>query len=74
MFCACVLSCLSLFATPWSPQTVAHQVLLSMGLFRQEYRNGLPFPFPGGLPDPGIGPASPVSLALQVDSLPLITS
>ena len=33
----------------------------------QEYQSGLPFPFPGELPDPGIKPGSP---ALQVDSLP----
>jgi len=44
---------------------------LSMGFFRQEYWSGLPFPFPGDLPDPGIEPTSPVSPALQVDSLPL---
>ena len=30
-----------------------------MGLSRQEYWSGLPFPPPGALPDPGIGPASP---------------
>ena len=35
-------SCLTL-ATPW---TVAHQAPLSMGLSRQEYRSGLPFPSP----------------------------
>ena len=29
-----------------------------MGLSRQEYWSGLPFPPPGGLPDPGIEPAS----------------
>ena len=39
-----------------------------MGLPRQEYRSGLPFPSPGDLPDSGIKPASP---ALQADSLPL---
>ena len=39
-----------------------------MGLLRQEYRSGLPFPPPGDLPDPGTEPASP---ALQADSLPL---
>ena len=39
----------------------------SMGFLRQEYWSGLPFPFPGDLPDPGIKPRSPV---LQVDSLP----
>ena len=49
--------------TPW---TVTCQVPLSMGFSRQEYWNGLPFPSPGDLPDPGIEPGSP---ALQVDSL-----
>ena len=31
---------------------------------RQEYRNGLPFPSPGDLPNPGIEPTSPASPAL----------
>ena len=57
-----------LFVTPW---TVAYQVPLSMEFSRQEYRNGLPFPLPEGLPDPGIKPTSPVSPALKADSLPL---
>ena len=35
---------------------------------RQEYWSGLPFPFPGGLSNPGIKPGS---LASQADSLPL---
>ena len=52
-----------------TPCAVAHQALLSMGFFRQEYWSGLPFPPPGDLPDPGIEPTSPVSPALQVDSL-----
>ena len=30
-----------------------------MGFPRQEYWSGLPFPYPGDLPDPGIKPASP---------------
>ena len=38
-----------------------------MGFPRQEYWSGLPFPFPGDLPNTGIKPRSP---ALQVDSLP----
>ena len=42
-----------------------------MGFFKQEYGSGLPFPPPGDLPDPGIEPESPVSPALQADSLPL---
>ena len=37
-----------------------------MGLFRQEYWSGLPFPFPGYLPNPGMEPWSP---ALHADSL-----
>ena len=53
--------CLTL-ATPW---TVACQPPLSMGLPRQEYWSGLPFPSPGDLPDPRVKPMSP---ALQVDS------
>ena len=50
-----------------TPRTVAHQAPLFMGFSRQEYWSGLPFPYPGGLPDPGIEPGSP---ALQTDSLP----
>ena len=37
---------------------------LSMGFSRQEYWSGLPFPSPGGLPDPGIEPTSLMSPAL----------
>ena len=38
------------------------------GIFsKQEYWSGLPFPSPGGLPNPGIEPRSP---SLQADSLP----
>ena len=47
-----------------APWTVAHQAPLSMEFSRQEYWSGLPFPFPGDLPDPGIEPGSP---ALQAD-------
>ena len=49
-----------------TPQTVAHQAPLSMAFPRQEYWNGLPFPFPGDLPNPRIEPGSP---AVQADSL-----
>ena len=52
-----------LFATPW---TIARQPPLSLGFSRQEYWSGLPFPFPGNLPNPGI---EPEFLALQLDSL-----
>ena len=34
---------------------------LSMVFFRQEYCQGLPFPSPGDLPDPGIEPTSLMS-------------
>ena len=53
------------FVTQW---TVAHQAPLSMELSRQEYWSGLPFPFPGDLPDPGIEPDLSL-LYLQADSL-----
>ena len=33
-------------------------ITLSMEFSRQEYWSGLPFPFPGDLPNPGIEPAS----------------
>ena len=50
--------------TPW---TIAHQAPQSVKFSRQEYWNGLPFPSPGDLPDPGIEPRSPT---LQADALP----
>ena len=50
--------------TPWA---VARRAPLSMGLPKQEYWSGLPFPSPGALPNPGIKSRSP---ALQADSLP----
>ena len=51
-----VFSRVQLFATPW---TVAYQAPLSMGFSRQEYWNGLPFPSPGDVPNPGIELGSP---------------
>ena len=59
-----LLSRVQLFGIPW---TVVYQASLSMGFSRQEYWNGLPFPSPGDLPDPGIEPRSP---ALQAEALP----
>ena len=56
------LSRIQLFATPW---TVTHQAPPSMGFSRQEYWNGLPFPSPGDILNPGIEPRSP---ALQADA------
>ena len=66
---ACVLSRFSrvrLFETVW---TVTCQAPPSMGLSRQEYWSEFPYPPLGDLPDPGIQPASPVSPALQAESL-----
>ena len=51
-----VLSRVQLFVIPW---TVAHQAPLSIGLSRQEYWSGMPFPSLGDLPDPEIEPGSP---------------
>ena len=45
---------------------IACQALLSMGLPRQEYWSGLPFPSPGDLPDLRMEPGPPKS---QEDSL-----
>ena len=39
--------------------TVASQAPLSMEFPMQEHWSGLPLPFPGDLPDPGIEPMSP---------------
>ena len=55
-----LLSCVWLFATPW---TAAHQAPLFMGFSRQEYWSGFPFPSPGDLPNSGIEPESPTSQA-----------
>ena len=57
----CMLSCVQLFATPW---TVACQTFLPMEFSRQEYWSRLPFPIPGDLPNPGIEHVSLESPAL----------
>ena len=54
--------------TPW---TAAHQPPLFMGFFRQEYWNGLSCPPPGDLPQTVIETLSPVSSAMQAESLPI---
>ena len=46
-----LLSCVQLFATLW---TVAHQTLLFMEFYRQEYWSVWPFPSPGDPPNPRI--------------------
>ena len=63
---ALLLGHVQLSATPW---TVACQGPLFMGFPRQEYWSGLPFPFPGDLPDPGIEPTSPALWASLIVQL-----
>ena len=55
------ISHVRLFATPW---TLVCQAPLSMEFSRQEYWNGLPFPSPGDLTDPGTELESLLSPAL----------
>ena len=59
-----LLSHVQLFATPWDCSLSGSSV---HGISRQEYWNGLPFPSPRDLPDPGIEPRSPT---LRADTLP----
>ena len=59
--CAQSLNLVRLFVTPW---TVTHHVSLSIGFFRQEQWNWLPFPLPGHLLNSGIKPEFPESPAL----------
>ena len=51
-----LLTCIWHFVTA---STVACRVPLSTGFPKKEYWSGLPFPFPGDLPYPGIKPTSP---------------
>ena len=62
----CVLV-VQLNLTLCDPMDCSSPVSSVHGILQQEYWSGLPFPSPGGLPDPGIEPRSP---ALQADSLP----
>ena len=66
VYCLVAKPCLTLLC-PHEPHAT-HQAPLSMGFSRQDYCSGLPFPSPGDLPHPGI---EPMSLACQMDSLPL---
>ena len=69
--CCSALSCLHLLGALW---IVAHQSTgldpLSMGLFRQEYWNRLPFPPPRWSSWPRNGTCISWEPALQIDSLP----
>ena len=59
-----LLSHVQLFVTPW---TIAYQAPPSLGVSREEYQSGLPFPSPD-LSNPVIEPGFPV---LQADALVL---
>ena len=61
-----IYSCLvpKLCLTPFDSIDSVCQAPLSMEFSRQEYWRGLPFPSPGDIPNPGIEPDSPESLAL----------
>ena len=67
--CVCAHTCLvaKLCLTLFDPMDCILPHSSIHGFPRQEYWGGLPFPFPGDLPHPGIEPGSP---ALQEDSLP----
>ena len=65
-----VLSCSVMSDSLWPHGLACQAPPLSMGCSQQEYWGELPCPPPGGLPDPGIEPVSPASLALRL-GLPL---
>ena len=54
--CAQSLSCVRLFATPW---TVARQAPLSVGILQEEYWSGLPSVLQGIFPTQGSNPGLP---------------
>ena len=58
--CLVIQSC----STLCNPMDCSCQAPLSAGLFKQEYWNGLPFPPPRDLPDPGTEHVSPESSSL----------
>ena len=62
--CVCVCARVSSIAQS-CPTLCDTIVLLSMEFSRQEYWSGLPFPSPGGLPDPGMESASPAFPILE---------
>ena len=65
----CVCVCHSIMSNSATQDTVAHQPPLSTAFSMQKHWNGLPFPPPADIPDPGIKPGSP---GLQADSLPIV--
>ena len=65
--CACLV--IQLCQTLCDPFDCSLQAALSMQFSRQEYCSVLPAPTPGYVYNPGIKAVSPVSPALQVESL-----
>ena len=65
-FSAYMISRVQLFATLW---TIDFQASFCPWDSRQEYWIGLPYPSLGILPDPGMGPETPESPAVQAGSL-----
>ena len=64
--CAQLLSHVRLFVAPW---TLVIQAPLFMEFSREKYWNGVPFPTPVDLSNPGIKPTSFAHPALSGDSL-----
>ena len=62
--CVCCVLSHSVVSDTLPPHRLVCQAPPSMGLSRQEYWSGLPLPLPRDLPDLGIEPTSPMSLAL----------
>ena len=61
---ACMSVCSVISDALLSPWTGTHQAPKSMGFSRQGYWSGLPFSYPGDIPNPGIEPTSLMSPAL----------
>ena len=64
--CVCVCVLVAQMCLTLCESMDCSQAPLSMGFSTKDYWSGLPFPSPGGLPDPGI---EPWSHALQAGSL-----
>ena len=69
---ACVRACVraQLCLTLYDAMTVAHQAPLFIECSNQEYWNGLPFPTPRDLPDPGIELAFPALVGWFFTAVP----
>ena len=66
----CVYLVIQLYPTLCDPMDSSPPTSLSLRFFRQECWSEFPFPPPGNFPSPQIEPVSPISPALQADSLP----